>query len=413
MAETTGKETPATDPKTAAPAAAKTGPVKPPVLEGTARPAGTGKPGDASTTEKPAEKSAASTTSKPTTPSTAARSRVDDHEESSGGAWLAGILGGVIGLGAAYGLAWFGLWPQVQQAPAPADPRLAQFATAIPELETVTGTVQDELSTLTARVGTLEASLAEAPVATAPGTDPALAEQLAALSARLDALDAAPGNTVDADTLAGMQSALEAVQSEMSATATQLNAARQQIETLSRNADESTGAEAATMRLPLIFSSLESAFSAGRGYETELAALRQALPETMVPEAIAGRAASGLPRPDDVERQLVAVLPDMLAGRPVNAGANWQDATTDWFRGLIAMRPAGAIEGDGADAVIARLEAAVAQRDFATAEAELTALPAPMRDAAGALADDIASLAAAETFLTQLRARALTGENGA
>lgn len=413
MAETTGKETPATDPKTAAPAAAKTGPVKPPVLEGTARPAGTGKPGDASTTEKPAEKSAASTTSKPTTPSTAARSRVDDHEESSGGAWLAGILGGVIGLGAAYGLAWFGLWPQVQQAPAPADPRLAQFATAIPELETVTGTVQDELSTLTARVGTLEASLAEAPVATAPGTDPALAEQLAALSARLDALDAAPGNTVDADTLAGMQSALEAVQSEMSATATQLNAARQQIETLSRNADESTGAEAATMRLPLIFSSLESAFAAGRGYETELAALRQALPETMVPEAIAGRAASGLPRPDDVERQLVAVLPDMLAGRPVNAGANWQDATTDWFRGLIAMRPAGAIEGDGADAIIARLEAAVAQRDFATAEAELTALPAPMRDAAGALADDIASLAAAETFLTQLRARALTGENGA
>ncbi|MCP8882825.1 hypothetical protein NIM87_04890 [Devosia sp. XJ19-1] len=413
MAETTGKETPATDPKTAAPAAAKTGPVKPPVLEGTARPAGTGKPGDASTTEKPAEKSAASTTSKPTTPSTAARSRVDDHEENSGGAWLAGILGGVIGLGAAYGLAWFGLWPQVQQAPAPADPRLAQFATAIPELETVTGTVQDELSTLTARVGTLEASLAEAPVATAPGTDPALAEQLAALSARLDALDAAPGNTVDADTLAGMQSALEAVQSEMSATATQLNAARQQIETLSRNADESTGAEAATMRLPLIFSSLESAFSAGRGYETELAALRQALPETMVPEAIAGRAASGLPRPDDVERQLVAVLPDMLAGRPVNAGANWQDATTDWFRGLIAMRPAGAIEGDGADAIIARLEAAVAQRDFETAEAELTALPAPMRDAAGALADDIASLAAAETFLTQLRARALTGENGA
>ena len=35
MAESTGKDTPATDPK----AAAKAGPVRPPVLEGKARPA--------------------------------------------------------------------------------------------------------------------------------------------------------------------------------------------------------------------------------------------------------------------------------------------------------------------------------------------------------------------------------------
>ncbi len=77
------------------------------------------------------------------------------------------------------------------------------------------------------------------------------------------------------------------------------------------------------------------------------------------------------------------------------------------------MRPAGAVEGDGPDATIARLEAAVARRDFTAAQTELQALPETMRNAAGSVAADIESLAAAETFLGQLRTQLLAGENGA
>ena len=402
MAEETGKPTPATDPKTQEKPGSKAGPVKPPVLEGTARPAAGAKPADSPSTDKMTKPASAASKPKP----------VVDDTQKSGSPWLAGFVGGAIGLGAAYGLAWLGLWPVPPQTPMPADPRLAQFASTIPELETVTGTVQDELSTLTSRVGALETSLAEAPPTTG-ATDPAMAEQLAALSARLDELAAAPQTGADSEAIAALEADIESLRAEAASANAQLSEARSQIAALTQSADESASADAATIRLPLIFSALESAFDTGRAFETELAALRQAMPDTLVPEAVAGRAAAGLPRPEMVAGQLQAALPDMLAGRPANADAGWQDATADWFRGLVAMRPTGAVEGNDPDAIIARLEAAVDRRDFVAAAAELKALPETMQRGATGFAADIESLGAAQTFLEQLRAKVLTGESGA
>jgi hypothetical protein len=411
MADDTGKTTPQPDPKSTDKPAAKSGPVKPPVLEGTARPGIAGKPGYSTASDKAAK----SLGDRPVASTMTTKPRPDAEEPQSrgGNAWLAGLLGGVVGLGAAYGLAWYGLWPAPPEPPVPADPRLAEFATAIPELETVTSTVQDELSTLTGRVGALETAVADAPTAPATGTDPAVTEQLAALAARLDELAATPAAAPDTAALDALEAELATLRAETAATAAQLAEANQQLSGLSQAASEEAGADAATIRLPLIFSGLESAFLSGRSFETELAALRQALPETLVPEAVAGRAAAGLPQPETIEAQLQAALPDMLAGRPANADAGWQDVTADWFRGLVAMRPAGAVEGDGPDAIIARLEAAVERRDFAAAKAELDALPETMRRAAEPFAADIASLAAAQSFLAQLRTLVLTGESGA
>jgi len=412
MAETTGKQAPDTDPKAGEQATGKSGPVKPPVLEGTAKPSAGSKPADStksaasgsSATSGRPDKPASTTAARPTTPTSG----------SSGGMWLAGFLGGAIGLGAAYGLAWYGLWPMPEQAAPPADPRLAQFATAIPELETVTSTIQDELSTLTGRVGALESSQAEQSGGTVDTSGLASAEDLAALSARLDELAArSSGASASPESLAAIEAELAALRTSAAETSVQLSQAREDIAALTQTTTETAGDGLAAARLPLIFSSLESAFDAGRPYETELAALRQARPDYLVPEAVAGAAASGLPQPNLIANRLDAVLPDMLAGRPADTDASWQDAGLDWFRGLVAMRPAGAVEGDSPDAVIARLEAAIAARDFSAAQAELNALPRSMYEAAGTLVDDIARLAAAEEFLAQLRETALTGGNGA
>lgn len=420
MAETTGKQTPDTDPKaTEKPAekpAGKTGPVRPPVLEGTAKPAGgtaaaeSMKPTSAATKpDKPAPGPGA-TASKPA-------SEPIPASGGSGGIWLAGLVGGALGLGAAYGLAWYGLWPTPEQAAPPADPRLAQFATAIPELETVTGTVQDELSTLTGRVSALESDLADLPDQPAGAIDTsnlASTEDLAALAARLDELAArTSGSAAAPESLAAIEAELSALRASAAETTAQLAQARDELAALTQSTQDDAGSGLAAARLPLIFSSLESAFDAGRPYETELAALRQAQPDYLVPEAIAGPAATGLPQPDAVAARLDAVLPDMLAGRPAGSEASWQDAGLDWFRGLVAMRPTGAVEGDSPDAIIARLEAAVAARNFSAAQVEIEALPASMRAAAGALVDDIARLAAADEFLKQLRENALSGEIGA
>lgn len=411
MADSTGKQPPETDPKPAEKPAEKSGALKPPVLEGTAKPAAGSKP-EAETNAS----TAARKPEKPASGSSAPRSTTPAEESGSGTgtAWLAGLLGGVLGLGAAYGLAWYGLWPAPQQAPAPADPRLSQLATAIPELETVTSTVQDELSTLTGRVSTLESSLADLPSGSIDTSNLASADELAALAARLDEMSGQPAaSPAAAESLAAIESELAALRASAAQTSTELAEARQEIASLTQSANDEAGNDLAIARLPLIFSALESAFEGGRPYETELAALRQAQPELVVPEAIAGPAATGLPRPEAVESRLDAALPGMLAGRPADSDASWQDAGVDWFRGLVAMRPTGVVEGNSPDAIVARLEAAVAARDFAAAAAELNALPAPMRAAAGEVADDIARLAAAENFLAQLRQRALVGENGA
>lgn len=409
MADDTGKDMPATEPKGTDKSAGKSGAVKPPVLEGTARPAAGVKAAphtDAGKAEgKPGDKAAAMQ----------AKSRPEPEGEAAGGgnAWLAGLLGGVLGLGAAYGLAWYGLWPTAPQPAVPADPRLAQFATAIPELETVTSTVQDELSTLTSRVGAVESRLAEAQDGPATTADPALAEQLAALSARLDEIVAATGGENDNALVAQLQADLSALREEAANTRAQLEEARAQVSALAQSTQDTAGAEAATIRLPLIFSGLETAFDSGRSYETELSALRQAVPGIVVPEALSARAATGLPRPEMVAAQVQAALPDLLAGRPASADASWQEATADWFRGLVAMRPAGAVEGDTPDAMVARLEAAVARRDFVAAQRELAALPDTMQRGAEPFAADIASLAAAQSFLADLRQQVLTGEAGA
>ncbi|QQR39169.1 hypothetical protein [Devosia rhizoryzae] len=408
MADTPGKDS-QPDPKAVGP----TGPVKPPVLEGTARPAkAEDKPAPKTEAPKPASKPDLGKAASMPTPKPVVKR---DREENGGSPWIAGLLGGIVGLGAAYGLAYAGLWPTTPQAPAPADPRVAQFATAIPELQTVTNTVQDELSTLNGRVSGLETSLAELPApAAAPAPSEDYSEAIADLAARVEQLaGAAQPAATDTGALDALRTELAALSETVEQAQADVAATQGDIAALEASAATQTATGTGAARLPLIFSGLESAFATGRPFETELAALETAQPDATVPRALSDNAASGLPRPDDVARRLDAALPDMLAGRPVSADAGWQDATADWFRGVIAMRPAGDVDGDSPDAMIARLEAAVARRDFVAAEAEFTALPQTMQAAAGTLGDDIAALAAAATLMTELRSTALGAEGGA
>lgn len=399
--------------------AGKSGAVKPPVLEGTARPAESVKPSPApkpGPAPKPEPTKSAEPTkpeSKPITPPP-----VSPAESGAGTAWLAGLVGGVVGLGAAYGLALLGYWPAVAPAPQPADPRIATISTAVPELETVTSTLQDELARLTARVAGLETN----PGAAAPTGDAAPSDQLvgdlAALSARVDDLAAAPqaaGETTaqNAAAIAALETEIAALRQASAQAQTDLDGVSAKVATLATDVSEGAAVEAGQVRLPLIVSGFETAFATGAAYDAEVAALRQALPSLTVPEAVLANAMTGLKRPDLIARDFNAVLPDILAGRPVGADAGWQEATSDWFRGIIALRPTEAVEGDGPEAVVARLEGAIGRGDFIAAKTELDALPPSMRTATGPVADEIANQAAAQSFLAALRQAALTGGSGA
>jgi hypothetical protein len=396
------------------PSESKTGPVKPPVLDLKARETGADGP-EAKAETKPDPKPAAA---KPTPTPTPPRPP-QAAPAASGFAFGAAVVGGVLGLAGAYGLAWFGLWPTPPAPAAVADPRLAQFATAIPELETVTQTTQAELATLNQRIGALEAAGPAAPAAAAaePVDLSTVEADIAALTTRIDTLAATPAPAADTGATVALRTEVAALSSRLDELAARLGTAEAGLHTLDTTMTQTAATLAdqpsdigAVLQLPLILSGFETAFASGRPFATELGALRAAIPDADVPTAIANKAETGLARPDVIASRFAAVLPAMLAGRPVAADAQWQDGALDWFRSAIALRPTGEIEGDTPEALISRLEGAIARRDFVAAETLLAALPAPMLAAGEDIPALISEQADATRFLDALRASALSGE---
>ena len=388
----------------------KSGPVKPPVLDLTARETG-----------KPESESAKPETAKSAEPKDAAPKPTPPKmpvpaEPEREFAFGAAIAGAVLGLAAAYGLALLGYWPS---APAPvvqADPRLAQLGSAIPELQTVTQTTQSELSALNARVAGLEKAGGTA-VASAPPVDlGGVQADIAALSARVDGLGAAPTNAVAATDVDALKTDLAGFGTRLDELGARIGTTEAGVRTLETSVTATTAALAeqpadvgAVLQLPLVLSGFESAFATGRPYETELAALRAAVPDAAIPTDIANGAATGLTRPDVIASQFATVLPAMLAGRPANPDAGWQDGALDWLRSAIALRPTGELSGDDPEAVVSRLEAAIARRDYPAAETLMAGLPEPMQAAAGDVPGLIRAQAEAGKFLEALRTQALNG----
>ena len=402
------------------PGESKTGPVKPPVLDLTARQAGTGAP-DSKANTKPETKPEPGPQPTPAKEPSARPKPAEATPAAGGFGFGAAIAGGMLGLAAAYGLAWFGLWP-APPAPVPAtDPRLAQFAAAIPELETVTQTTQSELAALNQRIGALESADADAPATAAAAAEPVdlggVEADIAALAARIDTLAAAPQPAADTGATDALRSEVAALATRLDEVAARLGTAEAGLRSLDTTMTETAATLAdqpsdigAVLQLPLILSGFETAFATGRPFATELGALRAAVPEADVPTAIANKAETGLVRPDVIATRFAAVLPAMLAGRPVDADAQWQDGALDWFRSAIALRPTGEIEGDTPEALMSRLEGAIGRRDFAAAESLLAALPAPMRAAGEDVPALISEQAEATRFLDALRTSALSGE---
>lgn len=427
------------DPKTGPdnPAEPKSGAVKPPVLDLTAREgvtsasvSGTAGPSEKLKSKASAAKDAQSDAKKTTKPASSvpstkpAENAVRGSDKKAGFPIGATLAGGVLGLAVAYGLAAAGYWPSSPAPAAPADPRLAQFATAIPELETVTQTTQSELATLNQRIAELEqaepAAPAPAPATTptappAPGVDLGPIEaEIAQLQSRLDALPppATPNGDVEAlrSDIAGLGTRLDELAARLDGTERNLATLDSTVAETSAALAEQPADISAVLQLPLILSGLETAFSTGRPFQAELQALRNASPDLAPPTTLANAAGSGLARPDLIAQRFNEVLPAIIAAQPADPDAQWQQGAVDWFNSAIALRPTGEMEGDTPQAVTSRLEGAIARRDFAAANTLFAALPEPMRIAAGDVPALVAAQADAEQFLQTVRTETLASE---
>ncbi|HZY67115.1 MAG TPA: hypothetical protein VFE52_00920, partial [Devosia sp.] len=280
-----------------------TGPVKPPVIDLTAR----------NTNARAEERPTAAETPPPGT-------REPSPRRDGGPNWP--LLGGVAVSGAVLGTVLTYLLANALPLPsrAPEMPDLRPDLTAQGErLDSLSGTVTAlEESTartqvsLDATIAQLDAGLAAVnqsisdvqasiPEAAPPVDLAPIENQLRTLRAQVDAI-AAGASGADAGAIAqsiadlqtamsGLTTRLDGLDTGVAALRTDLDAART---ALTQHIDTALRGEAGpALKLPLILSGLESAFAAGRPFGAELDALSAVLPDIQVPDALSAAAGTG------------------------------------------------------------------------------------------------------------------------
>lgn len=394
-----------------------TGPVKPPVIDLTAR----------NTNARPEERPAAAETPPPGT-----RER-NPVVEPAAANWP--LLGGVAAGGAVLGTVLTYLVANVLPLPVrgPEVPDLQPQLTAQEQkIDALSGTMTSLQENATRTQVSLDATIAQLDSGLAavnksiadvqasipePATPVDLAPietQLRTLQAQLDAI-AAGASGADAgaiaDSIASIETGisslttrLNGVDSTVASLRTDLDAARQ---SLTQHIDAALPNEVGpALKLPLILSGLEGAFAAGKPFQMELDSLQTVLPDLIVPATLSAAAPTGLIRPDTLYARFQTALPEILAARDTT-GQDWTQNAVDWAKSLLALRPAEEIEGDSPEAIVSRLEGAMERRDFAAALALIDALPPAMRDEAALVSADIRVHAEADKLVADLRERAL------
>lgn len=300
---------------------------------------------------------------------------------SGAGALVGMLLGGAICLAAGYGAAVYlprvlpqfdplGLGQMRATLAAQADQIAAlQAAPAATEsgLEGRLAGVeaaQSGLAALTGRLDAVEGQLRDLPQG---GSVPAgLEGDIAALRARVEALQAVAGD-------GGQQAVQAAVQAAEQAVAQQTQAARDQVGELVSGADTAlrrTLAEAAVARLA-------AAVDSGLPYAQALSQLG-----VEAPKVLTDAAARGLPTlttlrnafPDAARLGLEAAL-------VADLGNSWTDRAANFLRAQTGARSLAPREGTDPDAILSRAEAALAAGDARAALTEVEALPAPAQQA--------------------------------
>ena len=361
------------------------------------------------------------------------------------------LAGAALGLLLAYGLAAAGLWPQpaptviqpdTQADIAALDRRMENLETAIRspdeglaemqadisrirnDLESQILVQNDTLVQLQNNFDILDSRFqAEQQAGQEVDLSP-INDEMANLSTRIDAIaagassneaSALAANIADAKAeikaMANQITQIEADAVKRSMTVSELQTALATLSSAAANRPEPQSQPVASAQIPLALSSYERAISFGKPFAAELASLTLALPELLVPSALADKASIGLASPDQLSRDLSARIPAILAAKPTDANANWQQNLLGRAQALLAIRPSGDIEGNAPEAIVARLEAAIARRDFINADMILRSLPVPMQLAAVESATGIAELALAYSFSEQVRLQALAPPN--
>lgn len=305
------------------------------------------------------------------------------------GGFLGPVIGGVIAAGIGYAGAQY---IQPQGWPFPGSTGSGE------ETSTALSATQDRLATLEARV-------AELPTAT-NGGDPvdlspqiaavqdqiaALSEQVAAVDARLTELEKAPIAAAGEEAAAALTSyerEIEQMRAELAAQREENAKLAETVTSAANQAEAEIDAamdRAAEVEARAALMRIDAALANGAPFESVLGQFG----EVEVPAALAGVAGQGVATVAELQRDFPpAARAALTAALETQADGSAGDRLTAFLRTQLGARSLAPREGDDADAVLSRAEAALRESDLRAALAELEALPeAAQAEMAGWIAE--------------------------
>ena len=347
-----------------------------------------------------AEAAAAAFAEEPTSAATAAEEPARpvypaQHRTSNSGAFAAGILGGLIALLGAGGLQYAGIMPSL--GPAASNTAIEQgLAGDIEALKAQLAAAPApqaiaDLGPLETRIAELEKKTAEAGNGAAADVS-GLDAQIANLTGEIATLKSA---------LADAQQSTEAAKSELS---TRLDAAEKKI-------DE----PASDVRLAraVAVTALKTAIDRGGPFLAELDALKSIAATDPAVTGLADDARTGIAPRSDLVRDFPAVADTMLeATRHSDPNQGVFSRLMDSASSAIRVRPVGSVEGEGPEAVVARIEDKLTNGDLKGASLEWDTLPEPAKTAGAEFKTKLDQRIRVEGLIDATVAGAMTANQG-
>ncbi|KIP97966.1 hypothetical protein RU07_23180 [Agrobacterium tumefaciens] len=322
--------------------------------------------------------------SKPfTPPSSDTKSSDTSRSGGSSGLLAAGIVGGLIALLAAGSM---------------------QYAGYLPSSASDTGS--SELSALKTEVANLRQQMASAQPAAAHNS---------ALEARLAALESstASGGGDVADKLASLEATVSTLQSEKAAQDTaNADLTRRLGEAETKINEPRDDIEVARA---IASAGLKAAIDRGGPFLTELDTLSRVTPDDPAIQSLKPFAGTGVPSRSELTREFPDVANAMLASLDqTDPNQGIIDRLAESALSLVKVRPVGNVEGEGADAKIARIEDKLRNGDLKGAALEWDGLAQPAKAAAAKFKTSLDARIQVEDLVGGTLTRAInsTGQQG-
>ncbi|MBP1852266.1 COG4223 family protein [Rhizobium halophytocola] len=287
-----------------------------------------------------------------------------------------GIVGGIVALLLAGGMQYAGYLPSASsndQSTSTSDltadqnAKISSLEAKVAALSQTAGNNGGD-SALAARVETLEGTVGQLGAAGSGDQQQAIDDlktQIASLST----------------TLNEAQAAIATNKQTLDSTGTRLETAEQQLQAPSKDME---------MARTIAVNSLKAAVDRGGPYLSELETLKSIAPDDAAIAGLNDHAKTGVPSRAELVRQFPKVADSILSAidQPAD-GDSLGGRLMSSAMSLIKVRSVGNVEGEGADAIVARIEDKLHNGDMKGAELEWETLPDAGKQASQAFADKL------------------------